>query len=415
VWPVTGKPITTPYGRRGKSWSCNANSSGGIHTGADIAAPAGTPVLAMRPGKVRHVNFGSSFGTKQVAITGPDGTVDFYAHMRSRVSAGTKVDAGDKIGEVGSEGNATGPHLHLERHANTGGWSCSNHRDPAASLAYVGPGEVYLSKLRYGQRDSDSVARLQDALNRHPLTGGRTLPVTGNYLDQTDAEVRLCQQQHGYGNDPAGASYVGPRQASHIFAGTGNRIIDDLDDTPPPVDPPDDGGSIGLPGGTEYWYSGKPGDVMAVANGYSKLAGVPARAPKRDGLELWMLYANVKPKFKSGKDSGEVRVRIVRAPHKGKPADPSAYQTYTVNRGALIGGTLLITHVWFQSGEAGRAQHWEIRASAGLAGAEVGTRYAKALFVPWATAATIEAMTRGPWQFLRALLGRIPAIGRLYR
>lgn len=74
-------------------------------------------------------------------------------------------------------------------------------------------GYVYRSKLKYGQRDSDSVRNLQAVLRGHGYTG----PITGNYLDQTDAAVRACQKAHGFGADPLRASYVGPRQASHLF------------------------------------------------------------------------------------------------------------------------------------------------------------------------------------------------------
>lgn len=80
----------------------------------------------------------------------------------------------------------------------------------------AGKKSTYLSKLRFGQRDSDSVRNLQRALNAHKMKGGSNLPITGNYLSQTDAEVRLCQRLHGYGNDKAGASFVGPKQAKHL-------------------------------------------------------------------------------------------------------------------------------------------------------------------------------------------------------
>ena len=116
TWPLaTTFKITTHYGKRGSYWSCNRDSSGnGIHTGLDFAAPVGTPVFATIAGDVRHRNYGSAFGNHQVAIS-PDADQPFgkgevfYAHMRSRVADGTKVKPGDKIGEVGTEGNVSGP------------------------------------------------------------------------------------------------------------------------------------------------------------------------------------------------------------------------------------------------------------------------------------------------------------------
>lgn len=136
VNPVPDAPgIDTPYGRRGPYWSCDEDAHGnGIHTGADFAAPSGTLVVAARPGTLVHCSHGSAFGNHQVEVRCSDGTRDFYAHMRSRAGEGP-IDAGARVGEVGSEGNVTGPHLHFERHATTsGGWSCSVVRDPQPSI-----------------------------------------------------------------------------------------------------------------------------------------------------------------------------------------------------------------------------------------------------------------------------------------
>jgi hypothetical protein len=85
------------------------------------------------------------------------------------------------------------------------------------------PTIVYLEKLHYGQRDSDSVKALQAALNAHHLAppGNITLPVTGNYLEKTDQVVRACQVQHGFGNDPVKGSFVGSKQAQHL----GLRVV----------------------------------------------------------------------------------------------------------------------------------------------------------------------------------------------
>lgn len=137
--PVPGYAISTPYGKRGSYWSCNRDAYGnGIHTGCDYASPAGTKVVAARPGTARYSNHGSAFGYHQLDVIAGDGTRDFYAHMTTRtVADGARVEAGQQVGKVGAEGNVTGPHLHFERHATeTGGWSCSVVRDPAPSINY---------------------------------------------------------------------------------------------------------------------------------------------------------------------------------------------------------------------------------------------------------------------------------------
>ena len=173
--PVPGHDVDTPYGRRGPWWSCDQNSHGeGIHTGADYAAPAGARVVAARPGNLVHDHYGSAFGSHQVAVLAGDGTRDFYAHLRTRVPPG-RVQAGDKVGEVGSEGNATGPHLHFERHATeTAGWSCEIVRDPRPSIEWGEMNEDDWKRLR--QIVADEVDRVwsDPMLVTQPGTGQDT-------------------------------------------------------------------------------------------------------------------------------------------------------------------------------------------------------------------------------------------------
>ena len=114
ISPLAGKTkanITTGfYGYKG-------------HTGADFACSSGTPVLAVKAGTViistalrKADGLYRSYG-EYVAIDHHDGTITFYAHMLSgsrTVSQGDVVVQGQQIGQVGSTGNSTGPHLHFE-------------------------------------------------------------------------------------------------------------------------------------------------------------------------------------------------------------------------------------------------------------------------------------------------------------
>jgi hypothetical protein len=182
-------------------------------------------------GTVTGANWGSAYGNHVVIDHDrlPDGRPGLwavYAHLaRVDVRAGQRVEAGQRIGVVGSTGNATGPHLHAEVQ-RAASWASGNHVNPQSWIdAQKGPAQegVYLDRLHYGQRDSDSVAALQRALNAHRLAppGNITLPVSSNYLDQTDTVVRACQAQHGFGHDAPRQSFVGRRQAEHL----GLRIV----------------------------------------------------------------------------------------------------------------------------------------------------------------------------------------------
>ncbi len=99
--------LSAHFGQAGKMWSS------GHHTGQDFSAPLGTPIYAAHSGTVdvRPVSWAGNL----IEVTRPDGTVDAYAHTSKQlVDDGQKVQVGQKIAEVGSEGNSTGPHLHFE-------------------------------------------------------------------------------------------------------------------------------------------------------------------------------------------------------------------------------------------------------------------------------------------------------------
>lgn len=125
--PIKGGKITTAYGKKGKMWSK------GYHTGVDFAVPQGTDVLAVADGKIEAANWGKSYGTQLVQKV--EGGWVIYAHLsKALVKAGDKVKAGQHIGESGSTGNSSGPHLHFEMRDNIR-WSAGKDIDPAKVLA----------------------------------------------------------------------------------------------------------------------------------------------------------------------------------------------------------------------------------------------------------------------------------------
>ena len=88
------------------------------HNGMDLAVPAGTPVRAALPGRVKTAKYHNSYGY-YVMIDHGNGLSTLYAHnSKLLVQAGQTVQAGDVISLSGSTGRSTGPHLHFEVWAN---------------------------------------------------------------------------------------------------------------------------------------------------------------------------------------------------------------------------------------------------------------------------------------------------------
>lgn len=89
-----------------------------IHTGLDIAASKGTPIKAAADGTVIYSGRKGSYGNLLVIDHG-NGVETYYGHCNSLVaSTGEKVSQGQVVAYVGSTGNSTGPHLHLEIRVN---------------------------------------------------------------------------------------------------------------------------------------------------------------------------------------------------------------------------------------------------------------------------------------------------------
>lgn len=107
--------FTSDFGPRSPPQTQGGRQGSSNHKGVDLAAPAGTPILAAGAGRVIHSGWASGYGWS-VYIRHPSGHVTRYAHMVERPSArvGQDVAGGTQIGKVGSTGNSGGNHLHFE-------------------------------------------------------------------------------------------------------------------------------------------------------------------------------------------------------------------------------------------------------------------------------------------------------------
>ncbi|BAU10952.1 putative peptidase M23B [Leptolyngbya sp. NIES-3755] len=113
-------PITSMFGWRLHPISGDAR----LHTGTDIGAPLGTPVLAALTGRVIMADFFGGYGLSVALEHNAGAQQTLYAHLSELfVKPGEIVKQGSVIGRVGSTGNSTGPHLHFEvRQQTTEGW-----------------------------------------------------------------------------------------------------------------------------------------------------------------------------------------------------------------------------------------------------------------------------------------------------
>ena len=85
-----------------------------MHAGIDFRGKTGSPVHATAPGKVIKAGWSGGYG-KMVEVRHDGGVTSRYAHLSIiSVRTGQKVKSGDRIGQVGSTGRSTGPHLHYE-------------------------------------------------------------------------------------------------------------------------------------------------------------------------------------------------------------------------------------------------------------------------------------------------------------
>ncbi|MFW5899387.1 MAG: M23 family metallopeptidase [Jiangellaceae bacterium] len=106
VAPLTSYRISAGFGMSGSWWS-------GTHTGLDLSASYGAEIRALSTGEIIWAGYDGAYGNK-VVIRHWDGTEAWYCHLSRILKRSGTVAPGEVIGAVGTTGNTTGAHLHLE-------------------------------------------------------------------------------------------------------------------------------------------------------------------------------------------------------------------------------------------------------------------------------------------------------------
>jgi murein DD-endopeptidase MepM/ murein hydrolase activator NlpD len=110
IWPVLGG-LSDGFGVRGNPFG---GGSSEFHPGQDLTAPPGTPVVAPADGTVVEAGWKNGYG-QTVVIDHGNGLTTRYGHLsKIEVAVGQELKRGEELGQVGSTGRSTGPHLHYE-------------------------------------------------------------------------------------------------------------------------------------------------------------------------------------------------------------------------------------------------------------------------------------------------------------
>ena len=160
--PVAGGTISSKFGPRDTFATSNGAESSRWHKSIDIAAPAGTAIKSVQGGKVTANGWVSGYGWT-IEVTHDNGYVSMYHHMQnqSSVAVGTEVKQGQTIGNVGSTGNSTGPHLDLTITKD------GTPVDPASLI-----GDYKNSKTGYVYEGSPVYTQLSTAASKSKSSGG---------------------------------------------------------------------------------------------------------------------------------------------------------------------------------------------------------------------------------------------------
>jgi len=110
IWPARG-PLSATFGRRESPFVAGSNE---YHTGLDISGDRGDAVCATAGGVVEFTGWSGDYGN-MVTVNHGFGLVTRYAHLSTMlVRPGDRIERGQTLGQIGTTGRVTGPHLHYE-------------------------------------------------------------------------------------------------------------------------------------------------------------------------------------------------------------------------------------------------------------------------------------------------------------
>ncbi|MDN5894697.1 MAG: peptidoglycan DD-metalloendopeptidase family protein, partial [Nocardioides sp.] len=161
-----------------------------LHDGTDIGAPAGAPVFAAGSGtvKVVHEEWSSYTMANLVVIDHGDGIVTKYGHMsKVTVTDGQQVGAGEQVGEVGSEGYSTGPHLHF---------MVERGEEPIDPVPFMNDQGIRLGETKAGKVAGSGAG--SGAVPAGTSSGAGQLPQSWTATAATGEEITLDRVQLGF-------------------------------------------------------------------------------------------------------------------------------------------------------------------------------------------------------------------------
>lgn len=162
-----------------------------FHSGTDLGAPQGTPVLAAFSGKVAIADFMGGYGLAVVVRHQNDTEESLYGHLSEIfVKPGETVKQGEVIGRVGSTGLSTGPHLHFEfRKQTPSGWVVM---DAGGAIDFAL--SQFVTALRLGQPYPPQLAAIRSASFTQALEMAQVKSQPPDQTDQAQPQDKIDEE-----------------------------------------------------------------------------------------------------------------------------------------------------------------------------------------------------------------------------